>query len=252
MANAFLFQSPFLVFWNRRSLFKRDRIHPNHLGSHETRPPCCSPLAFKPGHDMFQIPVMIGHKLACNLHQKRGERRGVDFKNVCPMSSSDILGNHIECYICKLGYWAVQVCRTTSLPSFSICTGSQSNIAFNTSILGQLPCVTVVSSYLLLLLPGVSVVCDGSVAGPGCAVLPASLPLTQPAHQWALSAPREGAPVGLHSLGWIPNSSESSGNTHHLCLKAIKKTTHPKWLKCFRRITLKLRSILFLNEVLFW
>ena len=77
-----------------------------------------------------------------------------------------------------------------------------------------------VSSSLLLL--GIPVVRDSPVVGPVHLVLPASLPLSQPAHQQALSAAGEGTPPGLHSLGRVPYPSTSSSNTHHLCLIAVK------------------------------
>lgn len=66
---------------------------------------------------------------------------------------------------------------------------------------------------------GVSVGCDGSVAGPVHPGFPAALPLSQPAHQRAVSSPREGAAAGLQSV-WqrLAHTSTSSSNTHHLCL----------------------------------
>lgn len=73
---------------------------------------------------------------------------------------------------------------------------------------------------------GVSVVCDGSVAGSVPLGFPAAVPLPQPAHQRTLSAPRERAAAGPQSVGpRLPVTSTSCGYTHHLRLRVTAGVT---------------------------
>lgn len=64
---------------------------------------------------------------------------------------------------------------------------------------------------------GVAVACDGSVAGSLHPGFPAALPLSQPAHQRALSAPGEGDAAGKQSIRQRL-SLASSCDTHPLSL----------------------------------
>lgn len=64
---------------------------------------------------------------------------------------------------------------------------------------------------------GVSVVCDGSVAGSVHPRFPAALPLPQSAHQRAVSPPREGAAAGTQSV-WQRLALALPGHTSRLSL----------------------------------
>jgi len=184
---------------------------------------------------------MIGHKLPRNLHQKRGERHGVDFKNLCPMLSSH--QNHLVAT--NAIFTSVQnVCETTSPPSFSICVGSQSNIAFNT-----LP-TTLCDPCVFLSPPPARRLCGlwrlcgwsrpccpscvfttptaSTSAGPVCPARRSSCCLTLPRTD----------PRLLRILRQHPPSLSEC------CKKQNTPKFTPYRLKCFRRIIQKLRSML--------
>lgn len=77
---------------------------------------------------------------------------------------------------------------------------------------------------------GVTVACDGSVAGSLHPGFPAALPLSQPAHQRALSAPGEGDAAGTQSIRQRL-SLAASCDTHPLSLTQSVRGTDRRSLQ---------------------